>query len=236
VIGVYPETKHPTYQRSIGLPLEPRLVDALDAAGWNHRDAPVFIQSFEPSSLETLRKSTRVRLVQLVDASDVDPDGSIAFSAPFDRPFDWTASGRPELLARTFGFFVTDAGLREIKTYADGIGPWKRYIASSVAAGSPGPGEASRKLLPASDLIERAHAAGLFVHAWTLRNEPRRLASDYAGNPVAEYLHFYRLGIDGVFSEFPDTAVAARALFELERDPGAARRLTGDRHPLAAPR
>jgi glycerophosphoryl diester phosphodiesterase len=217
IIGVCPETKHPTWHASLGLPLEPRLLEALAAAGWDRRDAPVFIQSSEPSNLKALRRLTPVPLAQVIDANDVRPDGSIDFAVPFDRPFDWTASGRPELLARTFAFFVTDAGLREIKTYADGIVPWKRYVASSVAAGLSGPGEASRKLLPASDLIERAHAVGLFVHAWTFRNEPHRLASDYGGNPVEEYLHFYRLGVDGVFTEFPDTAVAARALFELER-------------------
>src|SRR5262245_27480981 len=180
-IGIYPETKHPTYHKSIGLPLEPRLVQALAQAGWNRRDAPVFIQSFEQSNLMELRTLTSIRLIQLVDANDVNPDGSLDFTAPFDRPYDWTASGNPRLLKRTFGFFVTDAGLREIKTYADGIGPWKRYIVSSTAAGLPGPGEASRKLLPAGDLIERAHGAGLLVHTWTFRNEQQRLVSDYQG-------------------------------------------------------
>jgi len=230
-IGVYPETKHPTYHKGLGLALERRLVAALERAGWNHRRAPVFIQSFEQSNLKELRKLTSVRLVQLVDANDVNPDGSLDFTAPFDRPFDWTASGNPVLLARTFGFFVTDEGLREIKTYADGIGPWKRYIVSSVAVTPPlpGPGEAARRLLPPTDLIQRAHQHGLLVHTWTFRNEQRRLVSDYAGNPVNEYLQFYKLGIDGVFSDFPDTAVAARVLFDLEHDPDAGRCLTGDR-------
>ena len=228
-IGIYPETKHPTYHNSIGLPLERRLVQVLAEAGWNHRDAPVFIQSFEQSNLKELRKLTPVRLVQLVDANDVKPDGSLDFTAPFDRPYDWTASGNPRLIARTFGFFATDDGLREIKTYADGIGPWKRYIVSSTEAGLPGPGEASRKLLPDGDLIKRAHRVGLLVHTWTFRNEQRRLVSDYQGNPVNEYLQFYRLGIDGVFSDFTDTAVAARVLFRLERDADFARCFTGDR-------
>jgi len=217
-IGIYPETKHPTYHKSIGLPLEKRLVEILSAAGWNRRDAPVFLQSFEPSSLKELRKLSPVRSVQLVDANDVNPDGSLDFTAPFDRPFDWTASGDPRLLARTFAFLVTDEGMREVKTYADGIGPWKRYIVSSVEANLPGSGETTRKLLPASNLIDRAHKLGLFVHTWTFRNEQRRLVSDYAGNPVNEYLQFYRLGIDGVFSDFADTAVAARFLFELEQE------------------
>src|SRR5712664_1276841 len=83
-IGIYPETKHPTYHKSIGLPLEKRLVEILSAAGWNRRDAPVFLQSFEPSSLKELRKLSPVRSVQLVDANDVNPDGSLDFTAPFD--------------------------------------------------------------------------------------------------------------------------------------------------------
>ena len=132
-IGVYPETKHPTYHADLGLPLEHRLVKVLRRAGWNNRHAPVFIQSFEQSNLKLLNRLTPVRLVQLVDANDVDPDGTITYAPPFDRPYDWTVSGDPELQSRTFGFFATDAGLEEISTYADGIGPWKPYIVSSRA-------------------------------------------------------------------------------------------------------
>ena len=186
----------------------------------------MIIQSFEQSNLKQLRKMTKVRLVQLVDANDVNDDGSLSYVAPFDRPYDWTVSNNPVLQARTFGFFATDEGLREIKTYADGIGPWKRYIVSSVPSGLPGPGEASRTLLPPTDLIERAHKTGLLVHTWTFRNEQRRLVSDYGGNPVNEYLQFFRLGIDGVFSDFTDTAVAARVLYRLETDPSYAECLT----------
>lgn len=226
-IGIYPETKHPTYHQRIGLPLEKRLIDALDKAGWNRRGAPVFIQSFEQANLKLLRKMTPLPLIQLIDADDVNADGSLAFNAPFDRPYDWTASGDPKLMARTFGYFVTDAGLKEVATYADGIGPWKRYIVTTLAAGLPGPGEASRILATPTDVIARAHKAGLLVHTWTFRNEQRRLASDYAGNPANEYLQFYRLGIDGVFSDFVDTAVTARVLFDLETNPEGSACLTG---------
>ena len=212
-IGIYPETKHPTYHKSIGLPLEGRLVSALRRAGWNRRGAPVFIQSFEQSNLKKLNRMTPVRLVQLVDAFDVNPDGTLAYAPPFDRPYDWTVSGDPKLLARTFGFFATDEGLAEVSTYADGIGPWKRYIVSTTGTGT----DAERSLLPPTDLIQRAHEHGLLVHTWTFRNEPFRLVSDYGGNPVNEYLQFYELGIDGVFSDFPDTAFAARELFRLSQ-------------------
>jgi glycerophosphoryl diester phosphodiesterase len=224
-IGVYPETKHPTYHADLGLPLERRLVKVLRKHGWNKRKAPVFIQSFEQSNLQLLDGLTPVRLVQLVDANDVAPDGTITYAPPFDRPYDWTVSGDPELQSRTFGYFTTDAGLEEIGTYADGIGPWKVYIVSSRAialnpdgtvADANGDGlvdEQDRTLLPPTDLVERAHDHGLLIHTWTFRNEPRRLASDYGGDPINEYLLFYELGVDGVFSDFPDTAFEARELF-----------------------
>ena len=219
-IGVYPETKHPTYHKDLKLALEPRLVKILKAEGWDRYDSPVFIQSFEQSNLKELRKMTRNKLVQLVDANDVNPDGTIDFTAPFDRPYDWTVSGNPKLTSRTFGFFTTDAGLKEIKTYADGIGPWKVYIVRTRQ-------ENGQPKSFTTDLIERAHKHGLLIHTWTFRNEQRRLLSDYKGNPVEEYLQFYDLGIDGVFSDFPDTAVAARVLFKILDDFEFARCFTG---------
>jgi glycerophosphoryl diester phosphodiesterase len=241
-IGIYPEVKHSTYHKSIGLPVEGPLVRILRSAGWDHRDAPVFIQSFEQSNLRELRRMTRIRLIQLIDANDVNPDGSLDYTAPFDRPYDWTASGDPQLLARTFGFLVTEAGLREVATYADGIGPWKRYIVSTAAVdlnhdgtvgdenGDGNVDEADRVLLSPTDVVQRAHAHGLLVHTWTFRNEQKRLPSDYAGDPVNEYLQFYQLGVDGVFADFADTAFAARALFELSRDPAFAGCLVGGDH------
>lgn len=208
VIGVYPETKHPTYHKNLGLPLEGRLVNILKAEGWDRYDSPVFIQSFEQSNLKELRKLTGNKLIQLVDANDVNPDGTIDFTAPFDRPYDWTVSGNPTLTSRTFGFFTTDEGLKEIKTYADGIGPWKVYIArTKLVNGQPA--------LFTTDLVERAHKQGLLLHTWTFRNEQRRLLADYKGNPVEEYLFFYDLGVDGVFSDFADTAFASRVLFKI---------------------
>jgi glycerophosphoryl diester phosphodiesterase len=193
--------------------LEPRLVKILQAEGWDRYDSPVFIQSFEQSNLKELRKMTKNKLVQLVDANDVNPDGSIDFTAPFDRPYDWTISGNPTLTSRTFEFFTTDAGLKEIKSYADGIGPWKVYIVrAKVVGGVP-------VMQEPTDLIERAHKAGLLIHTWTFRNEQRRLLAEYNGNPVEEYLQFYDLGIDGLFSDFADTAVAARVLFKILDEP-----------------
>lgn len=236
VIGVYPETKHPTYHQALGLPLEDRLLQALQRAGWNHRSAPVFIQSFETANLRYLRGRTSVRLVQLVDADGVAPDGSITYAAPFDRPYDWAVAGR----AGTFGDLLTPAGLAEVRTYADGVGPWKPYLISSacisVVAGAcadaNGDGlvnEADRRLLPPSTVLADAHAAGLLVHPFTFRNEQRRLAGDFKGNPIDEYLTFFALGVDGLFTDFTDTAVVARAMHLLKTDANAAKCLVNQR-------
>jgi len=236
-IGVIPETKHPTYHQQLGLPLERKLVATLRRNHWNGRSAPVWIQSFEQSNLKLLNRLTNVHLVQLVDANDLNPDGTLNYVAPLDRSYDWTVSGDPELLARTFAFYTTDEGLDEVREYADGIGPWKPYIVPTAAVDSNGDGvvgdengdgltnDADRKALAPTDLVDRAHARGLKVIPYTFRNEQKRLAADYQGNPVNEYLQFYRLGVDGLFSDFPETAFAARELFRLaggdpEVDPG----------------
>jgi glycerophosphoryl diester phosphodiesterase len=207
-IGIYPETKHPTFHQTLDppLPLEGRLVRALRRNGLNRRNSPVFIQSFEQANLKQLNGMTPVRLVQLVDAYDTDDNGDPIYVAPNDRPYDWTVSNNPVLTSRTYGFFATDEGLAEIKTYADGIGPWKVYI-----VGSNPDGEIKKE----TDLIARAHAHGLLVHTWTFRDDafPDDPILGYKGGPVEEYLRFYRLGIDGVFSDFPGTAFAAREIF-----------------------
>ena len=203
-IGIYPETKHPTFHKDAGLPLEGRLVRVLKRNGLDKKRSPVFIQSFEQSNLKQLNKMIDVRLVQLVDANDTDANGNPTYAPPFDRPYDWTVSGNPTLMARTFGFFATNAGLDEIKTYADGIGPWKVYIIPTAGGGGGA-------VFPPTDLIQRAHARGLLVHTWTFRDDA--FPTGYPGGPVEEYLAFYRLGIDGVFSDFPDTAFASREIF-----------------------
>jgi len=219
-IGIYPETKNPSYFRQLGLPLEDKLLAMLTEAGWNSRSAPVLLQSFEPGSLKYMRsKRTTLRMVQLIDGDSVDlKTGVITYGVPSDRPYDWTLAGDK----RNFDAMVTPAGLAEIKSYADGIGPWKRYIVSVKGkVGADGKvldlngdgkiNDADATTLEPTTLIADAHKAGLFVHAFTFRNENRRLAANYNGDPKQEYLQYYALGLDGLFTDFTDTALAARA-------------------------
>ena len=219
-IAIYPETKNPTWFRDLGLPLEEKLIAILEAAGWNSKTAPVYVQSFEPGSLKTMKaKGLKTKLIQLIDGDGIDMrTGAMTYAVPVDRPYEWTKAGDK----RNFDVMVTPAGLAEIATYADGIGPWKRYIVSVKGMigpdGKPVDINADGKINDAdatsatpTTLVADAHRAGLFVHPFTFRNESRRLARDYQGDAKNEYIAFYRLGVDGVFADFTDTALSARA-------------------------
>jgi glycerophosphoryl diester phosphodiesterase len=219
-IAIYPETKNPTYFRDLGLPMEDKVVAAINAAGWNSKTAPIYVQSFEPGSLKYMKaKGLNTRLIQLIDGDGIDmKTGAMTYAVPVDRPYEWTKAGDK----RNFDVMVTPAGLAEIKTYADGIGPWKRYIVSIKGSiGSDGKpldvnkdgkiNDADATSVSPTALVADAHKAGLFVHPFTFRNESRRLAADYNKDGRNEYAVYYKLGVDGVFTDFPDTATAARA-------------------------
>jgi glycerophosphoryl diester phosphodiesterase len=191
-IGIYPETKHPTYFQEIGLPLERPLVATLRRNGLDDRRDKVFVQSFETTNLRELDGRIDTPLVQLLDSEE-------------RRPADLAQQGDP----RTYGDLATDAGLRDIAEYADGVGPWKNYIVPRDGAGAS---------QPPTDFVRRAHRAGLIVHTWTFRNENQFLPLELRSGPdpnaygdaFAEYEQFFELGVDGVFSDNPDTAVEAR--------------------------
>jgi glycerophosphoryl diester phosphodiesterase len=186
-IGIYPETKHPTYFKNAGLPLEAKLVEILHKNGYDKADSPVFIQSFEIGNLKELRNMTPVKLVFLYDEPDM-------------RPYDFVVAGDK----RTFADLLAPAELKQIAAFAQGIGPWKRLIVKE---------NPDKTLAAPNSVVADAHAAGLTVHPYTFRNEARYLAPDYAGDPIKEYIQFYEMGVDGVFSDFPDTALAAREVF-----------------------
>ncbi|MFB9386560.1 glycerophosphodiester phosphodiesterase [Pseudonocardia petroleophila] len=192
-VGVYPETKHPTYFATLGLPLEPALVRALDGAGLNRADAPVFVQSFETTNLRALDADLAVPLVALLEADGI--------------PADLAAAGD----TRTYLDLITPDGLADLATFADGIGPDKNLVIPRNPDGTLG---------TPTPLVAAAHAVGLVVHPYTFRNEnqflPTNLRSpgsdtDY-GDVFAEYEAFFAAGVDGVFADNPDTAVTARSL------------------------
>jgi glycerophosphoryl diester phosphodiesterase len=195
-VGIYPETKHPTYFDSIGLSLEEPLVRTLRENGLDKPGSPVFIQSFEVSNLQRLNGMLRVPLVQLTSASG--------------QPYDFTANGD----RRTYADITSAAGLREVARYADGLGPEKSQII---------PRDGQNRLTQPTSLVRDAHRAGLVVHPYTFRPENEFLPEDLRegdpsdpeyrrarGDQPAELALFYEQGVDGVFADNADTAAAVR--------------------------
>lgn len=190
VVGLYPETKHPSYFDSLGLSLEEPLVRTLHAAGYHGPRAAVYIQSFEVSNLQALNRMTQLPLAQLLDCAG--------------KPWDFTAQGDP----RTYAQLATPAGLDFIRTYADGIGACKNVLI---------PRDASNNLSTPTPVIADAHARGLLVHAWTFRRENQFLPASYRSGPdpnapgdlAGEITVFLQAGMDGFFTDNPDVGVGA---------------------------
>lgn len=190
-IGVYPETKHPTYFRTIGLELEAPLVATLRREGLNHGDSPVFVQSFEAANLRALRTRYGLAARQVFLAS---------------------SSGKPYGDSRSYADYLTPAGLAELRGFVNGIGPDKSLVIARLADGTLG---------APSALVANAHAAGLVVHPYTFRAENYFLPVDYRvgtdatgyGRAIDEQVAFLRTGIDGLFTDQADIGVLARQSF-----------------------
>ncbi|MFD4376917.1 glycerophosphodiester phosphodiesterase [Streptomyces sp. NPDC058486] len=190
-IWLHVETKHPSYFRSIGLGLEERLAKLLRRFGRHRAHSAVFLQSFEPSSVQ--------RLSKLVDSPLV-----VLLSGASTRPWDFVEAGDP----RTVADLVTPAGLRWIASYAQGIGPTLDLVI---------PKDATGRLGTPTTLVRDAHAEGLILHPYTQRNENAFLPADFRrgtdpaayGDAFGALERYFATGIDGVFSDNPDTALLA---------------------------
>src|SRR3569833_1026964 len=193
-IGVYPETKHPTYFASVGLPMEELLVRTLERYGYKGRQGLAYLQSFEVGNLKALSKMTQLPLVQLIEDSGA--------------PYDFVAKHDP----RTYADMITPAGLAEIATYAQAVGPSKVLIIPRTADG---------KLGRPTALVANAHAHGLLVHPWTFRAESAFVPVDLRHGDVThafgelqgEVLPNQRAGIGACFTDQADIGFRARAAF-----------------------
>ncbi|KOX41625.1 glycerophosphodiester phosphodiesterase [Streptomyces sp. NRRL F-7442] len=194
-VWIYPELKHPTYFRKLGLGTEERLAKLLRASGKDRKNSPVIIQSFEPTSIQRMSKLVRNPLAVLLSGA-----GS--------RPWDFVETGDP----RTTADLVTPRGLKEIASYAQGIGPTLDLVVPKDSAG---------RLTEPTTLVRDAHRAGLVLHPYTMRNENPFLPAEFrkGGDPDAygdafgAFRAYFATGIDGIFTDNPDTGVLAREDF-----------------------
>ncbi|QMW24369.1 glycerophosphodiester phosphodiesterase [Sandaracinobacteroides saxicola] len=186
VVGIYPETKHPSYFRSIGLPLEARLVEQLHRNGYKGRKAPVFIQSFEVDNLKLLRSLTDLPLIQLVGDRGAPADGAVA----------------------SYDAMMEPAELKAIARYADGIGPFKDRVIPRKADGSLGEPSCLVPMAHAEGL--KVHPWTMRPENYFLPLPYRRGDDPTArGDAAGEIAAFLKAGVDGVFSDSPAAAVTA---------------------------
>lgn len=185
-IGIYPETKHPSYFASIGLPHDKPLLAALAAAGWTGRDAPVFIQSFETGNLKALRTRTKVPLIQLI-ADD---------GAPPDQP------------GLRYADMTTQAGLKAIARYADGVGAAKALVIARTGEGALSAPTALVANAHKAGL--KVHVWTFRAENYFLPTSLRTGSDPIArGDLAAEVAAFARAGIDGLFADNVGEARAA---------------------------
>ncbi|GAB3800836.1 glycerophosphodiester phosphodiesterase [Humibacter antri] len=194
-LGLVVELKHATYFESLGLPLDELFAASVREAVWNDRHARLVVESFERTVLAKVRaRGVHGRSVYLVEA-----DG-----APYD------AVARDGAAAQTYAQEIDEAGLYELAAATgddaiDGISVDKTLLL-----------DADRT--DATDLVDRAHSAGLQIYVWTLRAENRFLdepfrrgeAPEHYGDWAGEFELIMSTGVDGVFADQPDLASVAR--------------------------
>ncbi|MFD3486862.1 MULTISPECIES: glycerophosphodiester phosphodiesterase [unclassified Streptomyces] len=194
-VWLYVETKHPTYFRGLGLGLEERLAKLLRRYGRDRRDSPLFLQSFEPTSMQRMAKLVSTPRVVLFDAANT-------------QPWDLKQAGDPRFVAD----LITPKGLTWIASFAQGIGPWLDLII---------PKDKDGKLGKPTTLVRDAHAKDLILHPYTMRNENSFLPADFRvgtdpnayGDAFGAFKVYFEQGIDGIFTDNPDTGLLAAADF-----------------------
>ncbi len=191
-VGLIPEIKHPSYFRSIGLPMEEALVEQLEAAGYDGADDPVMVQSFEISPLARLDVLTDIRLVQLIADS----------GAPADAP------------DTSFAHMTTPSGLEAIAAYADAIGPDKDLL---IPRGGDGALAEPTNLVEDAHNEGLLVIPYTFRPENYFLPSGSRSGTDprSRGDAVEEMLAFIRLRIDGLFTDDPAEGARARLRYRM---------------------
>ena len=140
-------------------------------------------------------------LIETLEARDLNTEDSAVIIQSFDP--DFLQRLRPETplpLAMLYagpgepGYDAGGLTLEEIAGFADGVGAHKGVLLNADGT--------------STGYLERAHALGLDIHAWTMRDDRTPITGDTVED---ELRALYALGVDGVFTDHPATAVRVRA-------------------------
>ncbi len=195
-IGLYIELKHPTHHLSVHKDIVPKFIEAMAKSHLSAASDRVFVECFETKALRDLKSAgTPYQLILLVDE-------------PNAFPYDLVVAGKQ----KTYLDLMKEPGLKTVREFAAGIGPAKKYFSKIES-----PFKDNKPDSEGRDGVESwvadVQEAGLKVHPHTFCNEPEFLIPDALGSVEREYRYFFALGVNGVFSDFPDTAIAARTDF-----------------------
>lgn len=198
IVGLYIETKHPTYFQNQNLAMEDRLLQTLSKYKYSRDIAPIYLQSFEVSNLKYLKQQLdlhkslkHAQLIQLYDEQSA-------------RPADYVA----KQISTTYGDMATAQGLKEVASYANGVGPWKVYVFKDAS------------MTETTSFVKDAHQVGLKVHPYTFRPENNFLAESLKcslkaderceSGSIKEMQLYFKAGVDGVFTD--DPAIGRKAV------------------------
>jgi glycerophosphoryl diester phosphodiesterase len=188
-VGIYPEIKAPWFHQKEGKDISKKVLEILKQHGYKTKEDLVYLQCFDPNELKRIRRelfsefNIEVKLVQLMAKTEwqetmIDQEGKII-------PYDYS-------------WMLEKGGMEKISQYADGVGPWMGMI---VKDGS------LRYSLIVSDIVNDAHNAGLIVHPYTFRLDPGYIPQYASDFDELLDIFYFQIGVDGVFTDFPDRAV-----------------------------
>ncbi|GBC63690.1 glycerophosphodiester phosphodiesterase [Desulfonema ishimotonii] len=188
-VGIYPEIKSPWFHRHEGKDISKAALAVLKKYGYTTKSSKVWLQCFDPNETERIHNELfkeagiTVRLVQLLAETDWNETMVYEKSTATPYSYDW---------------MFEKGAMQKVAQYADGVGPWKPMIVRN---------ESERNKLVITDLVKEAHDAGMEVHPYTFRLDQGRIPQYAASFEDMLDIFYYTVGVDGVFTDFPDRAV-----------------------------
>ncbi|MEI6894678.1 MAG: glycerophosphodiester phosphodiesterase [Colwellia sp.] len=188
-IGIYTEIKSPAFHLKQGKDISSAVLTTLKRYGYTTKKSKVFVQSFDALELKRIKKyllpalNMQVKLVQLIAMTSWQETLIYKQGKRVVYDYDW---------------MLTPEAMPKIASYADGIGPWKPMLINI----EPGTNKAR-----SNGIVEAAHDAGLFVHPYTFRSDRGRIPKFAQNFDDLLRIYYFELGVDGVFTDFPDKAV-----------------------------
>lgn len=187
-IGLYPEIKAPWFHRSEGKDISVYVLEVLKKYGYTHKTSNVYLQTFDFNELKRIKTELfpkmdmNLKLVQLIAETN------------WQETFEPNSEGK--LVNYNYDWMFKPEGMKQIASYADGIGPQYPMLFDKASTASE---------IKLTSMGKEAHDNGLVIHPYTLRKD--RLPTIASSMDQLHHLIFEVANSDGVFSDFPDLTV-----------------------------